>query len=216
MSTALSSPELLRALWDRYAELHVSTLRGKPSKRNLCAQLGWDGNVLSKWMKSDAPNHRRIPLERIEQLAVALRLTQAETDRLMHARIRELGESDPSVTAAVKWAIDAARRATRRRLELSDEESRLVVAFRQALEQYPRGLYGDAEENVLMFAQMQVLLERAEGLHIEEASAEHNAPCERMPERQARLDRLLTHLRKQASFANRDAIKQAKKLGTKK
>lgn len=166
------SPDLLRALWERFEAHYVRQLGRKPSKREMSAQLGFDPSVISKWMQHDAPRNGRIPTEHIAVLAQAMMLTPKETDRLMSARLFEMAAHEPGINATIKWVADSVTRKVTQRHALDEDEKQVLAAFRLARDNFPRGLYGDAQEASLLVAQMQISLERAEALHIEEAQAD--------------------------------------------
>lgn len=166
------SPALLRTLWDRFERHYVAQLGRKPSKREMSAQLGFDPSAMSKWMKPDAPRNARIPAEHVAVLAQAMMLTPKETDQLMSTRLLEIATHDAGTKATIQWVADSVTRKVTRRHALDEDEKQVLAAFRVARDNFPRGLYGDAQEATLLVAQMHISLERAEALHIEEAQAD--------------------------------------------
>jgi|APMI01.1.fsa_nt_gi hypothetical protein len=211
MAGGLSSPELLRELWQNYVERYMAQMpHSEPTMRRTSRELGWDESALAKWMQSNTPNHKRIPLERIAQLGVGLMLVQDDVDRLMATRIEEMCAADPGVKAAIDWAVEAMHVQARSKYALNGDEIRVLAAFRAAAENYPRGLYCDDDEPQLMLAQMQVLLERAEELASEEDSIEQ--PSTSID--QSRLAAILDQLRESPAYRDdgfrfKDALKQA-------
>ena len=185
-----TTPEMLRQLWA--AEGHKREARGlRPwSQRTFCQHMGWNASTLAKWMSPDTPNNRRIPLERIEELAGAWQLSAIETDRLMAARLREMSEASPVLRMALRWTAKRVQAAEARKHRLELDECLVLAAYQTALEQFPRGLYGDREEAGLIVAQMQVLLERAEELHSDEARGAADEVGVAEPRKQAALARL--------------------------
>lgn len=114
----------------RYQARYQASLPNRPpiSQRDWCRRMGYkDDNLLSRWMKLDAPTNQRIPVEHIPLLAIGMRLTGRERDRLMTARLWEMGRTDPGMKAGVEWAMDAGKRAaSARRMKkpaLSDDEA---------------------------------------------------------------------------------------------
>lgn len=170
MAGTPSSPEVLRALWADYVARYTAKVGLQPTRRSICQQIDLDPNALAKWMTIGTPNHKRIPVERINKLAEALMLSERQTNRLMAARIQELREFDPSFESALSWV--ATKTAARYRHMLNDDEMHVVAAYRVALDSWPRGLYRDGEEDSSLVAMMQVILERAEALHADEHEAE--------------------------------------------
>jgi len=208
MSTRPTSADVLQALWARYRTQYRSVKGRDPSKSQFCKDLGWDRSALSKWMKPDTPNHRRIPLERIGPLSTALMLSLREEDKLMAARVRELLATDASLRAALAWVAVKAREAQARRGHLDVDEKRVLTAYREAALTYPRGLYGDREEAGLLLAQMQVTLERAEGLHAQEAQTEQDAET---PDLTARKQAVLAKIAAHQAVKRQPAFREAKR-----
>lgn len=212
MSRKPSSPEILAELWDAYCTRHHAKHGKKPSKRQFCGYLDWDPSALAKWMTRDAPNNRRIPVDRIPQLAEALMLSKKEADRLMAARVREMSAADPSVREAMRWAIATAKHAEAQRHRLEPDERRLLVAFRTAVTFYPRWLYGDREEEDVLLAQMQVLLERAEELHAEEATNQTDDHIDLRDRTQALLEKMRAQATASRAFEFAEAKRRARKM----
>ena len=162
-----SSPEILRELWSGYcARFRVS----QPSKQQVSKNMGLDPHALSKWMQLDAKGSRRIPVERIAQVATGLMLSSEESRRLMTARIAELAADDPSVKVAVLWVADSAKQQAARRHALTQDEAFVLEAYRLAEQNFPRGLVCGVETQTALVAMMQVLLEADEASYIAEES----------------------------------------------
>ena len=167
MRKDLSSPELLREYWDQYREAHHKDFpeMDRMTKRAFCHRMDFkDESLLAKWMKLDALNHRRIPIEHVPAIAAGMRLSERKQDRLMTTRIREVREFDPGLAAAVKWAIDAGKRAERNRMRaniLTDDEATVLAAYRLAKDDWPLGICDTLETISTLVAHFQVQLERS-------------------------------------------------------
>lgn len=167
MNKYLSSPELLREYWEKYREAHHRDFPevDRMTKRAFCHRMDFkDESLLAKWMKLDAPNHRRIPIEHVPAIAAGMRLSEREQDRLMTTRIREVREFAPGLAAAVKWAIDAGKRSERDRMKaniLTDDEATVLAAYRLAKDDWPLGISDTSETVSGLVAHFQVQLERS-------------------------------------------------------
>lgn len=169
-----SSALLLREFWEKYRQAHG----GKPTKQKISRALGLDPHALTKWMRIDGPSNARIPVERIPQLARGLMLTSREEDRLMAARIAELGRTDRSVGALVRWLHATVRRRTRLEFEPEPDEQFVLGAYRLAAENFPRGLIQDEAVTRNLVAYFQVLLEDCEAAwRDEDAQDADHAPA---------------------------------------
>lgn len=98
-------------------------------------------------------------------MAIGLRLSEHETDKLMSARLREMREIDSGMAAAVSWAIDAGKRAAAnkfmRKHALSDDEAFVLAAYRVATESWPLGLMQNRQTGVALVAHFEAQLERS-------------------------------------------------------
>lgn len=154
-----TSAEILRKIWARYAEGYKKTSGRDPSMRETSKDIGLDESALSRWMN---PGSHRIPVRMIPVLEQALMMSVDELGELMITRLTELNESDDMITVN-NWLIEFLKRLT----ALSQEEELVLATFRSAREKYPLGLHLDAEEQTIMRAQMEVLLERAQENELE-------------------------------------------------
>ncbi len=221
MKTENSSPALLRELWTKYRAKYQESIpnRSPISKREWCHLMEYpDNNRLSKWMALDAPNSRRIPVEHIPSLAIGMRLTEREQDRLMAARLREMGLMNPSMKTAVSWAVDAGKRAATRqyteKYALSDDEAFVLACYRVAKDSWPLGIEQSEHVTVSLVAHFQVQLERsAEPLQkdLEPYSEEEAADVAALKEKIQNLQKALAQKPK-ARSAWRAAIKRGSEV----
>lgn len=139
-------------------------------------------------------------------------LSKKEEDRLMAARVSEMSAVDPSVREAVRWAIATAKHAEAQRHRLDTDEHRLLAAFRTAITFYPRGLYGDRDEEDVLLAQMQVLLERAEERHADEANGFAPDGLDLCDRTKILLEKMRAHATASRAFEFAEAKRRAKKM----
>lgn len=172
MLKTISSPELLQLLWNDFEERYIKQLKHKPSKRLMCEQLDLDEHALSKWMNKDGHKNRRIPVEHIERVAVAMMLAPEHKASLMKVRLREIAEDDPSMKVLLKWVSDTVKESVTRRYALAQDEALVLKEFRKARENFPRGLYLDSDETETLQSVFSSLLKVAEENHIAEARSE--------------------------------------------
>lgn len=167
MTAGDSSPALLRALWAQYEAAYRKDFPSSKglSKREFCQRMEYkDESLLSKWMRLDAPNHKRIPLEHIPALATGMRLSERDQDRLMTVRLREMKAVDKGIATAVSWAVDAGRRSAMNALKgnlLSDDEALVLAAYRVAKDEWPLGIVETQETATSLVAHFQAQLERS-------------------------------------------------------
>lgn len=172
MLTSYSSALLLKTLWDDFEKRYTKQMSHKPSKSQMCSQLGLDKDSLSKWMNQDGHKNRRIPVEHIERISEAMMLAPEQKASLMKVRLREIAGDDPSMKVLFGWISETVKQSVTRRHALQQDEALVLELFRKAREDFPRGLYFDSGEKEALQQQFQRLLKTAEENHCAEARAD--------------------------------------------
>ncbi len=172
----ISSPDLLQGFWKAFEEGYIKQSKHRPSKRQMCAQLGLNEHSFSKWMTKGEKSSRRIPVEHIECVAVAMLLTPKERALLMTVRLREIAQEDSSMNALLTWVAETVaenvEESVTRRYALDQDEALVLQTFRKSREHFPRGFYYDSDEKELLRQSFLSLLKVAEENHIAEARSE--------------------------------------------
>lgn len=199
MQETESSATVLARIWERFESQYQKKLRAKPSKQRYAKALGFTANALSVWMQDGADLRRRIPVGSISALRDALLMSQQEYDDLMYARLMELGAHE-EVMEAANWAVS-------RVVERDQGETFVVSVFRNVLDNYPRGLSLDAEEERVLHKFFEALLKRAQ--RVQEAEDE----AERILEQEQGLDQAQLKALRDQSLGQISAIIEQMNLG---
>jgi hypothetical protein len=196
-----SSAEALRRIFDVYANQARKKDGVSLSMRRTSTELGqwigepFDNGTLGRWTRSQTRRHWRIPLFAIKPVCSMFGARQEEADELMELRLRELyadDRNDPALIAAA-WLHDFLERTR------SDQEKRLVKAFRKLYDVHPFGLNADGEERI------KERLEELMGKHQEDEFAERQAESQdkRSDEDEAQRKRVREIIRKSAPTPKR-------------
>lgn len=92
-----------------------------------------DRLLLARWTNPGERSNYRIPLRRVRDVAQLLHASEHDTDRLMAARLGEIGEADDAAGAveAVSWALELAERV------VSPEQQFLLDLLAEARKGWP-------------------------------------------------------------------------------
>lgn len=197
---SVSAERLLDILSGYREREHDPTLSLSVISRALLDEDG-DRQLLARWTNPGVRPNWRIPLKRVEDVALFLGASKFETDMLMLARLEELADDGDrtGVVKAVSWAFDLAERAQ------SDEERFLLKLLETARDGWAPEvnlmLIPVAARDALV-AEVQKLLHKAGD---ELTAAAHEAPLTKRQQATVRAQReaLLASLQTQKAASSK-------------